>query len=131
MLVVNVLAALAAATLAAMGVGGGGLAVIYLVLVLDVAQKKAQGINLIFFIIASIFSLPLHAKAKRVKWKTALVFAGTGILGSIFGCIIGERVDSFYVKKCFGIFLIISGCIAFFSVAKKPLSKVYLRVFGK
>lgn len=123
MLIYNVLAATLAAALAAMGVGGGGLAVIYLVLVLGVEQKAAQGINLVFFVIASLCSIPFHAKKGRIKWKLSAVFALTGALGAVFGCILGARTAPKAVRTAFGIFLIFSGALALFGVAKSFIKK--------
>ena len=132
MLIYNVLAATAAAALAAMGVGGGGLAVIYLVLVLGVEQKTAQGINLVFFVIASLCSIPFHAKNGRIKWKIATVFAITGAFGAVFGCIFGAKTASEAVRTAFGVFLIISGALALYGVAKNLVkTSVYKRFFGK
>lgn len=119
MLIYNILAATAAAALAAMGVGGGGLAVIYLVLVLGVEQKTAQGINLVFFIIASLCSLPFHAQKGRIKWKIAGIFAFAGAFGAIFGCIFGAKTAPRLVRAAFGIFLIVSGALALLGTVKK------------
>ncbi len=115
----NIAASLCAAILASMGVGGGGLLVIYLVLILNMDQMRAQGINLIFFICASLFSLPLHWKKGRINVKTALIFAVTGAAGSILGCILSGRLDPKYVRLCFGIFLIFAGALTLLKVAKK------------
>lgn len=122
MLVYNILAATAAAVLAAMGVGGGGLAVIYLVLVLGAEQKAAQGINLIFFVIASLCSLPFHAKKGRIKWRISAVFAVTGAIGAVIGCLFGAGTPARTVRTAFGIFLIVSGAIALLSVVRSLIS---------
>lgn len=123
MLIYNVLAATLAAALAAMGIGGGGLAVIYLVLVLGVEQKAAQGINLVFFVIASLCSIPFHAKKGRIKWKISAIFAITGAFGAVLGCILGARTAPKAVRTAFGIFLIFSGALALFGVAKGFIKK--------
>lgn len=119
MIVWNILASLAAAVLASMGVGGGGLLVIYLVLVLNMDQIRAQGINLLFFICASVCSLPLHLKKKRINLKTALIFGITGAGGSVLGCLLSGKLDPKYVRLCFGIFLIFAGTITLLKVVKK------------
>ena len=123
MTVWNILASLFAAVLASMGVGGGGLLVIYLVLVLNMDQIRAQGINLLFFICASVCSLPLHFKKKRIQLKTALIFGLSGAGGSIIGCMISGKLDPKYVRLCFGIFLIFAGALTLFKVAKNYYNK--------
>lgn len=128
MLIYNVLAATLAAALAAMGVGGGGLAVIYLVLVLGVEQKTAQGINLVFFIIASLCSIPFHTKKGRIKWTLSAIFAITGAFGAVLGCILGARTAPRAVRTAFGIFLIFSGALALFGVAKGFIKKRGFRI---
>ncbi len=111
MQILNFLSGLFAAVLASMGVGGGGLLVIYLVLVLGTEQIRAQGINLIFFLCASIFSLPFHIKAKRVDVKTVALFAPAGALGAYFGCRLGLSADPVYLRTAFGVLIIFAGSL--------------------
>ena len=51
--IIDTVVAFFASALAAMGVGGGGLLVIYLTLVRATEQISAQGINLFFFLFSS------------------------------------------------------------------------------
>ncbi len=111
MSMLDFIAALFAAALAAMGVGGGGLLIIYLLLVLGMGQTEAQGINLLFFLAASLCSLPFHIKAKRISLETVLIFAPAGAIGAYFGCKLGLSLDPKYLKTAFGILLIASGGI--------------------
>ena len=50
MWMIDIFAGFFAAMLSAMGVGGGGLLVIYLTEILGMEQRCAQGINLLFFL---------------------------------------------------------------------------------
>lgn len=127
MLFYNILAATAAAMLAAMGVGGGGLAVIYLVLVLGAEQNTARGINLIFFIVASLCSLPLHAKKGRIKWRICAIFAAAGAIGAVIGCVIGSRIEPRVIRTAFGVFLMISGTLTLFGTLKNGAYKRFFR----
>ncbi len=45
----DILAVILSAAVSAMGLGGGGVLILYLTLVRDVPQLEAQGINLLFF----------------------------------------------------------------------------------
>ena len=118
----DIIAAFFAATLAAMGVGGGGLLVIYLVLVLNMTQHVSQGINLMFFIVANLFSLPYHAIKKRIRWREASVFAFLGTFGAVLGCIVSLKTEPRYVRTVFGVFLILAGGITFYKTVKEYFS---------
>ncbi len=85
--VFDILAAFFAAALAALGVGGGGILVIYLVLVLNMEQHAAQGVNLIFFIAASLAALPFHIARRRVRLLPVLIFSVFGVPGACLGCL--------------------------------------------
>ena len=65
------IAGLLCAVLAAMGVGGGGLLVIYLTLVKELPQLYAQGINLLFFLPSALVSLLF--KIKLLKSQKELI----------------------------------------------------------
>lgn len=118
MIVLDVLASFFAAVLAALGVGGGGLLVIYLVLVLNMGQHAAQGVNLIFFIVASLAALPFYIKKKRVRSYVALVFSSVGILGACLGCFLSARTSPERVRFYFGLMLVGAGGIALFKSLK-------------
>ena len=47
--VIAVVASVIAGFVSALGLGGGGILILYLTLFLDMGQKQAGGINLIFF----------------------------------------------------------------------------------
>ena len=55
------LAGLLSGIAGAMGLGGGGVLIIYLTLLADLSQQKAAGINLIFFIPISILAVIIYA----------------------------------------------------------------------
>ena len=66
MFIINVLLAVLIAALSGMGVGGGGLLVIWLVLIMDMPSRTAQGINLVFFVISALAALPVHLLRRLV-----------------------------------------------------------------
>ena len=66
MIVVDILAALIIAVLSGMGVGSGGLLVLYLTMVRDTPHLTAQGLNLLFFIFASGASLCIHLTRRQM-----------------------------------------------------------------
>lgn len=93
----------------AMGMGGGGILLIYLSLFKTLEQKTAQGINLAFFIPIGIMSLIIHSKHHLVKWKVALVLLSTGVIGVFFGSFIVSQISNELLRRLFGVFLLIIG----------------------
>ena len=96
-----------------MGMGGGTLLIPMLTIFLDFAQKDAQLINLITFIIMSSFALILHFKNKLVKIKTGLVLAFVGIIFSLGSSFVVTNIDNQILKFCFGSFLVVLSSIEF------------------
>lgn len=113
MIFVNMIAGVITAILAGLGVGGGGLLVIYLALILDVPQLQAQGINLVFYLFASAASLAIHYKKRNINWKLALICALSGIIGAFIGVKLIDFVEPLYIRKIFGVFLLASGGFGF------------------
>ena len=67
MFFMDMVASFLISVLAGMGVGGGGLLVIYLSLVRNIDQLAAQGINLLFFVCASLSALVVNIKKRSLK----------------------------------------------------------------
>ena len=57
------LCGLGAAVISAWGVGGGTLLLLVMTLFLDIDQRTAQGINLLFFLPTAVSALLCHAKS--------------------------------------------------------------------
>lgn len=100
---------------AGMGMGGGTVLIPLLIVFLNVAQHKAQAVNLITFIPMAVVVLILHIKNELVEIKNilwiilpAVIFAaGTSVLASV--------IDGDVLKKIFGGFLILLSVVQFFS----------------
>jgi len=97
-----------------MGIGGGAILIPSLVLLNEVPQIEAQGINLIVFLPVSIVALITHKRegnldTKYIKW----IIIG-GIVGAIAGSLIAIRVEQDKLRRYFGIFLLIIGLFEFF-----------------
>lgn len=103
------LAGLFSGILGAMGLGGGGILIIYLTLFAGIEQVKAGGINLLFFIPSAIIAIIYYCRKKLIDWKSAIpamcLGAGGGLLGAYFSTII----DGFIIGKIFGVLLLIMG----------------------
>ena len=96
------------AALSGMGVGGGGLFVIYLSLFTNIPQITCQGINLLFFILSGGAGFFVHLKKRRF-FPVTLLLAVTAMVGAIAGVIIGGFVSNFILRKAFGTMLVVTG----------------------
>ncbi len=106
------LAAFFASSLAGMGVGGGGLFVVYLTLARGVEQRAAQGINLCFFLILCVPSLALYFYKRKIHVFAALIFGISGVLGTFLGAYLLSCITPVLLRKAFGTLLLASGAIA-------------------
>lgn len=74
----------------------------------NINQLKIQGINLIFFIGASIVAIYMNLKNKNIKLKLVKQMIFYGILGTVIGALLSNKIENDMVlRKCFGIFLLI------------------------
>ena len=108
------LISLAIATLSGLGIGSGGLLVIYLTLVRDIPQLIAQGLNLLFFIFASSASVVFNFKRRRISAGLVLLMGSAGVLGAFWGTRLALIIDEDVTRKIFGTMLILSGISVFF-----------------
>ncbi|MHB1151300.1 MAG: TSUP family transporter [Eubacteriales bacterium] len=104
-------AAFAVALLCGLGVGGGGLFIVYLTLAVGFGQIEAQGINLIFFISAASASLFQHIKKRRLKIRFLLYLSLCGATGAIAGSLCTVIADPDFIRKIFGACLMFAGVL--------------------
>lgn len=119
MFFIDFISSILIAMLAGMGVGGGGLLVIYLTLVKDIGQIQAQGINLLFFIAAGISASFINLKSHKFKPSKLLIMIISGAAGAVLGSILTVFIKSEWLRATFGIFLLVSGTIELFSKKEK------------
>ncbi len=103
--------ALITSALAGLGIGGGGLLVIYLAFFTDTPQITSQGINLLFFIFSSAASMLIHLKHRRLPFLLILILAVTGGVGAALGSITALNADPSILRRLFGGLLTVSGII--------------------
>ncbi len=92
-----------------MGIGGGTILIPALVLLLDIGQQQAQGINLLYFLPTAAVALWTHNKNKNVLWEQVKPIALWGILGAIAGSVVAISLDGEVLRKVFGGFLFLMG----------------------
>lgn len=106
-LVVNLLVGVLAGVFGGMGMGGGTLLIPMLTIVLGFEQKLAQAINLISFLVMAIFSLIVHFKNGLIKTKNLWLMIIFGIIFSFLGAFLAGKINAGYLRKMFGVFLVI------------------------
>ena len=97
-------------------VGGGGsiLAVPLLVYVVGVSTPHiAIGTSAIAVAVSALANLAGHAKAGRVKWRCALVFATAGTVGAALGSTFGKQFDGERLLILFGALMIVIAALMF------------------
>ena len=112
MALITFFAAFAISILTGLGVGSGGLMVIYLALFTDTPQLMAQGINLLFFIFSAGASLPFHLLRRKILTSPVMILAFFGIFGAILGSILSNAIDESLLRKIFGAMLAVSGILS-------------------
>ncbi len=119
MSIITVIVSFLVSLLTGIGVGGGGLLVLYLSLALSMDQHTAQSLNLLFFLVSSLSSLPIHLQKRRIHLPAIAILVLFGLLGTLFGAYLTSILPSTLVKKLFGGFLILSGILVFMGKKQK------------
>ena len=115
------LAGVLSGVIGAMGMGGGGVLIIYLNLFTDIPQSTAQGINLLFFLPTAVLAVLYYTKKKLIIWRIAIPFSLMGIIGTLVGCYFCGKFDNSVLTRLFGILLLIMGAMGI--VKKEKPSK--------
>ena len=101
------LAAFFSGVLSSLGFGAGSILIVYLTTFLDFSQKKAQGINLVFFIPSAIYSIIYYKKKKLIEKENILTLIISGAFGAIAGYLLLNYITGEMLSKFFGGFLIL------------------------
>lgn len=98
------LAGFFAGALGAMGLGGGGVLLLWLALS-GVEQLAAQGINLVFILPVGAVGLWLHRRSGLVAWRTALPMGLGGLLGLGLGVALAGYLPERALSRLFGLLI--------------------------
>lgn len=102
----------AAAVLSGLGLGSGGLLVIYLTIFGEYQQITAQGINLLFFLFSSGSAMVYHFFHRKINYGVVLTLVCSGMVGALVGTALVKVLGGPAVRKIFGFMLVISGVLA-------------------
>lgn len=97
------------ALISALGMGGGGILLIYLTIFAGMQQQAAQGINLVFFIPIALVAICIHIKHRLIRWRVVLPVVLLGLCGVWLGSRIALATESHLLGKLFGLFLLLIG----------------------
>lgn len=99
----------AIAVLSGMGMGGGGLFVVYLRLLGGESQLAMQTLNLLFFVFSSGASMLIHLPDRRIYTGAVAVMLCFGLLGAFVGSSLAISLDGALLRKLFGGMLVLAG----------------------
>lgn len=103
-----------------LGVGGGGVLIVFLNFFLGFSYTQAAGLNLIFFIPIAFFSIIIYLKQKKIDIKKSLIMILSGLPGAVLGTYLGTVIETSVLSKLLGVFFIIISLKAlFFEKSKK------------
>ena len=105
--------------LAGLGVGGGSLLMLWLTLVLDMPHKEAKLYNLLFFLPAALVTSCFRLKQGSLDIRKLLPGMIGGCIAALAFSMLGRHMDTKFLKKIFGILLLVIGSKELFT-KKKP-----------
>ncbi len=97
-----------------LGSGGGVLIVLYLTIMAKTGRKNAQATAIAVILPMAILSSIIYARGGYVAWSHLWKVSAGGVAGAILGAVLLNQLQPKFLKKLFGIFLIIAGIRMFF-----------------
>ena len=113
------LCGLGASVISAWGVGGGTLLLLVMTLFLDVDQRTAQGINLLFFLPTALSALLCHARGGYLDKPTLKAAIPWAVAAALIGAWVATNLDVEVLRRPFGIYLLLSGVSLLWPDSKK------------
>lgn len=117
--VVALLAGLFCGVFSGLGIGGGTLLMVWMTAVVGIAQKTAQGINLLYFLPTAACALIFHIKNRLIRWRVVIPAAIIGCLIAAGAAFLANAMDTGLLRKLFGGFLILVGLWELFGPHKR------------
>ena len=119
MTVIAAAAGLLTGILSGFGIGGGSLLLLYLTLFAGVDQYQAGGINLLYFIACAPAALYSHIKNRLVQKDAVKWCVAAGVLTSVAAALAAARMDTGWLRRAFGVFLLYIGAKELFTKRKQ------------
>lgn len=102
----NIVIGFLTGVLASMGLGGGFILVVWLTLFMNVEQRAAQGVNLLFFLPIALISLVIHVKNGLVNKELVKKLALGGVVGAVIGTFAAQHMGNDFLRILFALFLL-------------------------
>lgn len=109
MMAVDMIVTLIVAALSGMGIGSGGLMVLYLTLLRGNSQLEAQGLNLLFFLFAAASSMIVHLSRRHIRLGAVLLMIAGGLPAAYLGTRLALALPEVWIRRIFGVFLVVVG----------------------
>jgi len=107
--IISIITGFASGILGAMGIGGGGVLVLYLSGFKNYPQLLSQGINLLFFLPIGLIAVLMHLKNHLIDKKTAIYVSLGALPSAAVGVYISSLISEELLRKGFGFFLLYLG----------------------
>lgn len=108
MLAAVLLSVVIGVSLGLLGGGGSILTVPILIYAVSLPPKVAIATSLLIVAVTSAAALVPHARAGNVRWRTALVFGGTGMVGAYAGGRLAELVPAQLLLVGFAVLMLLT-----------------------
>lgn len=122
-IITAVLVGLATGVLSGFGIGGGSLLLLYLTLFAGVSQYQGGGVNLLYFIACAPAALASHIKNGLVRWDAVKWCVIAGVPASVLAALAAARMDTGWLRRAFGVFLLYVGAKELFTKRKQKGTK--------
>ena len=106
------------AVLTGMGIGSGGLYIVYLKSFLGYSQKEAQALNLMFFCACILSASVINIYKGKIMTRTLFPLVVSGGITSALSSLFIRGLPGDILTKAFGVFLVIVGVLGLFSRSK-------------
>lgn len=108
---------------ASMGLGGGFILMIWLTAFAGVAQREAQGINVLFFLPIALISVIIHWRGGLINKQLVLKCALGGAFGAVLGSFGSAALGNSLLQKLWALFLLAFGLREMFAKPKEQSEK--------
>ena len=112
------------ACLTGMGVGSGGLFVVYLTMLCDMPQLAAQGLNLYFFLFSTGCAMAVHLRRKNLPLRRLAYICAVGSFACAGGATLAQSMEGNALRTVFAVVLIVTGAVSLLS-SKKMKKTLY------
>ncbi len=122
-IIIPVLVGALTGILSGFGIGGGSLLLLYLTMFGGVSQFRAGGINLLYFIACAPAALYSHIKNRLIEWQAVIWAVAAGLPASVAAAAAAARMDTDWLRRAFGVFLLYVGVKELFTKRKQTGTK--------